>query len=559
MTITDAAADLLATGPVCDACLGRPFADRSFGLRNDQRGRALRTTLALERDEPYESVEPVDCWVCEGYCGTYDALAATVVDSLDGIAFGTYQLGTVVPPLTEENDRLLREDAGMDPEAGEPLNREVNREVGRRVGQETGAEFDLERPDVLCIVDLSAFDPHEVLIDDDGDDGDDRDAGIGGGSVTPHAVDRQINPAFVYGRYRKLDRDIPQTEWPCRDCGGEGIQLGDDGEAPCEHCGGSGYMYETSVEQVVRPHVVASMEGRAGTFHGAGREDVDARMLGTGRPFVLEVEGPRTRDPDPAVLEGEINEAADGAVEVEGLRLATYEMVERVKEHDASKRYRAAVRFGEPVSQAALDDALAALDGATIEQYTPQRVDHRRANLTRERTVYSIDGHLGVDEAMVGSGKVATLTDDVNAVAASDGEPDGTSNGKLGGEPVGTSNDEPDDEPEEASTATITIHGEGGLYVKELISGDDGRTEPSVAGLLGSDAEVVALDVLEVTGEDEPFERPAYFRDGESVEDASDEPAADDSDERAGEEPDDGSADESAQDPSADTAEVTDE
>ena len=542
MTITDAVADLLATGPVCDACLGRPVADRSFGLRNDERGRALRTTLALEADEPYESVEPVDCWVCDGYCGTYDAIAATVVDSLDGIAFGTYQLGTVVPPLVEENDRLLREDAGLDPDAGEPLKREVNREVGRRVGQETGAEFDLERPDVLCIVDLSAFDPHDVLegaatsdtLDADEVSTDTRDADEPA-AVTPHAVDRQINPAFVYGRYRKLERDIPQTEWPCRECGGEGIQLGDEGEEPCAYCDGSGYMYETSVEQTVRPHVVAAMDGRGGTFHGAGREDVDARMLGTGRPFVLEVEGPRIRDPDPAALEEEINDAADGAVEVEGLRLATYEMVERVKEHDASKRYRAAVRFGDPVSSERLDDALATLDGTTVEQYTPQRVDHRRANLTRERTVYSIEGHLGVDEAMVGSANDATVPDDENAVAESDGEPVGTSDG----------------EPDAASTATITIHGEGGLYVKELISGDDGRTEPSVAGLLETDAEVTALDVLEVTGEDEPFERPAYFRDDESIEDSSDEPAADASDER--------SVDESPQDPSADTAEVTDE
>src|SRR6056297_575101 len=173
MSITDAAADLLAGGPVCDACLGRPFADRSFGLRNDERGRALRTTLALEADEPYEPVDPVECWVCEGYCGTFDALAEAVVETLDGVDFATYQVGTVVPPLVEENDRLLREDAGLEPDAGEPLKREVNREVGRRVGARTGAEVDFERPDVLAVLDLSAFDPYAVLED--------------GESVTSHA------------------------------------------------------------------------------------------------------------------------------------------------------------------------------------------------------------------------------------------------------------------------------------------------------------------------------------------------------------------------------------
>lgn len=58
----------------------------------------------------------------------------------------------------------------------------------------------------------------------------------------------------------------------------------------------------------------------------------------------------------------------------------------------------------------------------------------------------------------------------------------------------------------------MEIHGEGGLYIKELISGDEGRTEPSLAGLLGVGAEVTALDVVAVEGEDEPFEREEFFR-----------------------------------------------
>ncbi|MFC4436698.1 MULTISPECIES: tRNA pseudouridine(54/55) synthase Pus10 [Natrialbaceae] len=458
--ITEDARALLSTGAVCDSCLGRPFAERSFGLTNAERGRALRTTVALEDDEDFDPVDPEACWVCEGYCDTFDAIAETITGELEGVEFATYQVGTRVPPLVEENERLLREDADLEPDVGESLKREMNREVGRRVGSKTGAEVDFDRPDVLAVVDLEAFDPFDVLEDD---------------TVTSHAVDVQVNPAFVYGRYRKLERDIPQTEWPCRECGGSGIQLGDDGEEPCDYCGGSGYMYDTSVEQVVRPHVVEAMDGAEGTFHGAGREDVDARMLEGGRPFVLEVKHPHHRDPDPDALEREIN-AADGAVEVEGLRLATYEMVERVKEHDASKHYRADVEFAEPVDEADFETALEELAGTTVEQYTPQRVDHRRAGLTRERTVYEIDGDL-----------------------------------------------------HEPTRGEVRIHGAGGLYVKELISSDDGRTEPSLAGLLETDAEVTALDVTGVEGEDEPFELEDYFRD----EPPADEPTDDESAEPA--------------------------
>ena len=445
MSLHETAAAALETGPLCDSCLGRPFAALSHGLTNAERGRALRIVIEMEADRPHDPVEPTACWVCEGYSATADLLAEAVVAVLDPNDFETYQVGSRVPPLQEENDQLLRDEIGLDGDAGESLKRELNREVGRRVGAATGAEVDFERPDVLAVLDLTAFDPVEAL---------------SAGAVTEHAVDVQVNAAFVYGRYRKLEPDIPQTEWPCRECGGSGTQLGPNGEEACEHCGGLGKLYETSVEGLVAPPIRDAMDGTDATFHGAGREDVDARMLGTGRPFVVEVERPRHRRPDVAALERTINAAADGRVEVVGLRLATYEMVERVKELPASKRYRATVAFEAPVDPDALEEAIEALVGTTVEQYTPTRVDHRRASRTRTRTVY---------------GAEATL--------------------------------------EDATTATVEIHGEGGLYVKELIGGDDGRTEPSLAGLLGVDAVVTALDVLAVEGEDEPFEDEALFRD----------------------------------------------
>ncbi|WP_440007466.1 tRNA pseudouridine(54/55) synthase Pus10 [Halomicrococcus sp. SG-WS-1] len=439
MDVLDAARRVVAEGPVCDPCLGRPFADRSFGLTNRDRGHALRVAVALDDDEDFEEPDE-QCWVCEGQTDRFDEWAETVAEQLADVDFETYQVGTRVPPLVEENERLLREAADLPEDAGEPFKSEFNREVGKRVGRLTDTEVDFERPDVLALLDLEAASRE--------------------GDLSSHAVDVQVNPAFVYGRYRKLERDIPQTEWPCRECGGTGKQLAEGGgEEPCDHCGGSGYMYDESVEQLTTPPIREAMDGDEAVFHGAGREDVDALMLGTGRPFVVEVKRPRSRTPDADELQREINEFADGKAEVEDLALATHEMVERVKELDASKTYRMDVEFDAPVSESDLADAVAELDGTTVEQYTPNRVDHRRAARTRERTVYEIDGHL-------------------------EGE----------------------------RHAELEVHGEGGLYVKELVSGDDGRTEPSLAGLLGVGAEVTALDVVAVEGEDEPFDDPEYLR-----------------------------------------------
>ena len=419
---------VIDAGGVCDSCLGRVFADRSFGLTNAERGRSLRIAVALADDEPFEPVSPDECWVCEGYCGRFDSLAERAVAALDARgspAFDTYQVGTRVPPLIEENDELLRADAGLDADRGELFKSNLNREVGKRIGRVTDTEVDFERPDVQFTLDLER-----------------------------EAVDVKLNSAFVYGRYRKRERDIPQTEWPCRECHASGYQ----GNVACEHCDGTGYLYPESVEQLTAPVVMDVMDGTEATFHGAGREDVDARMLGRGRPFVIEIEEPHNRRIDTERLEADINAFAEGKVEVERLRLARHDMVERVKELDATKTYRAAVAFDTDVRDADLQAAIETLDGATVEQYTPQRVDHRRANLTRVREVLSAS---------------ATL--------------------------------------KQPRHATVEITGEGGLYIKELISGDDDRTEPSLAGLLGVSATVTALDVTDVTGVDEPFEDETFF------------------------------------------------
>lgn len=435
MTVLSLANDALETGPLCDNCLGRLVADRSFGLSNDQRGNALRIASALESDSDYEP--PESCWVCENECDRFDWWVEHAVGAVHGYEFDTYQVGTKIPPLLEENDRLLREDVGLDPEAGELMKSEFNREIGKRFGMRTDSEVDFGRPDVLLVCDIATDE-----------------------------IDLQVNSAFVYGRYRKLERDIPQTRWPCSDCHGTGTVQGD----VCSGCDGTGYRYDESVEQLTAPVVREAMDGTDAVFHGAGREDVDALMLGTGRPFVIEVTEPRTRRVDAEELEDDINEFAEGKVEVDGLRLATYEMVERVKEHDASKTYRMDIEFSEPISRVTLREGLETLDGATIEQDTPQRVSHRRAAKTRIREVYS-----------------AELVEDTEA----------------------SNHTDPENEP--LTEATIEIHGEGGLYVKELVSGDDGRTEPSLSGLVGVDTTVTALDVLAVEGENEPFERSDFF------------------------------------------------
>ena len=401
MWITDEAKEqaraILAAGPICDECLGRGCAKLGHGLSNASRGRSLREVLSAP---PAEGA----CWICDGLFDRVEAWAEQAASLACGIEFETYLFGVKLTPRLKEieayrMERFPTEDAGSLKHA---FNRVVGQAFERRVGAGT---VDFNDPHVSFVIDL------------------------GTNSLSMH-----ISSLYVYARYRKLVRGIPQTRWPCRICRGKG----------CEACGMTGKQYPESVEEWIGGPLIAAAEAEEHKLHGAGREDIDARMLGSGRPFVLEVVSPRLRSLDLEPLHRRINDRAAGRVEISSPVFVSRSVVARIKSIDATKRYTAEVAFDADVSPERLKDALASLVGP-IEQRTPQRVSHRRADKIRTRRVLSIDGEVrGPRKAMV------------------------------------------------------EVEGEGGLYIKELISGDDGRTVPSLAMRLGIPARVTALDVLDV-------------------------------------------------------------
>lgn len=395
------AASLASAGPICDRCLGRRFAALGSGVPNAERGRILRAAAGGGA-----SVPEGRCWVCQGLWPTLAARARAAAELVRDREFATFLFGVRLSPRQEAVEEFL--DERFPSPWAEPFRRDVNRELGKAFERELAgreATVDFARPDVQFTVDL--------------------DTG---------AIALTVAPAFFYGRYRKLARGIPQTHWPCRSCRGRG----------CVSCGGTGKQYPTSVEELVLPAFLAASGGTGGHLHGAGREDIDARMLGRGRPFVIEVKEPTIRTLDLEAIAREVNAAAAGKVEVLDLRPGTADLVAQVKEERADKRYRARIELARPVDEEAFTRAVVALVGE-IEQRTPERVRHRRADLVRRRRV------------LAATGRLLSPTE-----------------------------------------AEIEILCQGGLYVKELISGDGGATQPNLASLLSIPARVAELDVVEV-------------------------------------------------------------
>ncbi|MCU0860536.1 MAG: tRNA pseudouridine(54/55) synthase Pus10 [Thermoplasmata archaeon] len=387
--------------PLCNHCLGRLFAGVSRGLSNDQRGLLVR--MSLGPDAP-PSPPDSECHLCRGLFTEVDKLSDIAVKASEGFEFSNFLVGTKVDPELLEREEQLWTEVGAS--ETETVKSELNREVGKAIERKLGKTVEFGNPEMVFLVD-SMFD----------------------------RVTIEVSPIFVYGRYRKYDRGVPQTRWPCRECRGKG----------CPHCGGKGRMYETSVQDMIGPIVMRHAEGTDDFFHGMGREDIDARMLGNGRPFVVEVRKPRKRILDLAAIEAEANSAAKGAVEVEGLRPSKRAEMQAIKEAASPKTYRVRIRFQHEFEDRKLKDIVHILAQKPIRQHTPNRVAHRRADLDRTRTVRRVE------------------------VESIDG-----------------------------LEAVLVVEADSGTYIKELMHGDQGRTEPNVAGLVGVPCQVLELDVIRI-------------------------------------------------------------
>lgn len=397
----DLADKILSKYPICNACLGRFFAKIGHDISNNYRGSVLRQHLKNHS----KSIEK--CWLCEGITDKIDHFTNLIIDALKNYEFETFLIGCKI------DDEILKKEqeiqASFPLPFAESIKNELNREIGKKLEEKLRKTVDFENPTIMAVVDTS----YDV-------------------------VDLQIKSLYVYGRYRKLVRGIPQTKWFCRICRGKG----------CRRCSYTGKLYDESVEELIAEKLLQKTKGTDESFHGCGREDIDVRMLGTGRPFVLEIKDLKIRKMEMSDLTKEINKYAKGKVEVSNLRYSDGEEVVRVKNAEFRKIYRVKILGEKSINIEKLKKAARTLQGTTISQYTPSRVARRRANMIREKKIYacnvdSVDGNI----------------------------------------------------------ATLTIESESGTYIKELVSGDNGNTYPNISELISIPCIVKELDVMEIKGE----------------------------------------------------------
>ncbi|XP_041820495.1 putative tRNA pseudouridine synthase Pus10 isoform X2 [Chelmon rostratus] len=245
-------------------------------------------------------------------------------------------------------------------------------------------------------------------------------------SCIPQDVQCLHVSVFVAGRYNKFCRSLPQTPWVI------------DGER----------RMESSVEELIAAPILTSFRANGFNFSSSGREDVDVRTLGNGRPFAMELLNPhrsRLSKVEMKQLQETINKSSD-KIRVRDLQIVTREAMSRMKEgeEEKTKSYTALIWTQKPIQRediTFIDD----IKELTLDQKTPLRVLHRRALAVRQRVIHSMNTRFL-----------------------------------------------------DSHHFYLGLKTQAGTYIKEFVHGDFGRTKPNLCQLLKTDTDILELDVESV-------------------------------------------------------------
>jgi tRNA pseudouridine synthase 10 len=167
---------------LCPECFGRLFGRLGHGLSNPERAQRLAGILGSPRP-----VLEGPCRLCEGAFDRWETWITRALTVSAGLEWPRFACGSRWDPETLAREEAMWTEIGT--AWGESARGAFNRELGKRIEAVTGAEGRPDAPELVFLADLPAG-----------------------------RVEATILPVYLEGRYRKLDRTLPQTRWPCRRC-----------------------------------------------------------------------------------------------------------------------------------------------------------------------------------------------------------------------------------------------------------------------------------------------------------------------------------------------------
>ena len=238
---------ILRKWDLCDNCLGRFFISSTNLSSARILGNKIRNSI--------NSRSVSKCYICKNLFSNMDHYVKMMQNISIEYEFSTFIVGAILKQSIIERDDKLRSKFHLRGVDG--IKTAITRELGKKFVKKTKKHIDHLSPDITFIINFRT-----------------------------EQCNVKTTPVFLYGRYIKDKRGLPQKGESCKDCKGKG----------CIFCNNHGLVSFDSVEGKISQFLYEKFETKQVKFTWIGGEDKTSLVMGDGRPFFAKLLSPKKRN-----------------------------------------------------------------------------------------------------------------------------------------------------------------------------------------------------------------------------------------------------------------------
>ena len=238
---------LLQNYDFCEYCAGR-FVSKFLGKPSSK-------LLGKKYLKKFGKSNNTKCYVCKNIFEDLDSMLSNIFEKSHNFNFKTFNLGLILKNSFLERDDLIKSKFKI--RGIENIKFGISTEMAKRISRRTKSKRIVNDPDLFI---QANFKTESSTI--------------------------RTKPIFVYGRYNKKIRKLPQKKMSCKSCNGVG----------CHNCNFKGLENLDSIESKISNFLIKKFEGNQVKINWIGGEDQSSLVLGNGRPFFAKILNPKKRN-----------------------------------------------------------------------------------------------------------------------------------------------------------------------------------------------------------------------------------------------------------------------
>ena len=195
------------------------------------------------------------CYICKNIFDSLELVLSNIFEKSSHFDFKTFHLGITLKPSFLERDDYLKSKFKI--KGIENVKFAIAKELAKKISRRTNSKRITDDPDLFI---QANFKDESCIL--------------------------RAKPMFVYGRYNKKIRKLPQKQGLCRSCNGIG----------CHNCDFKGIENLQSIEGKISNLLIKKFDCNQVKINWIGGEDQSSLVLGKGRPFFAKILNPKRRN-----------------------------------------------------------------------------------------------------------------------------------------------------------------------------------------------------------------------------------------------------------------------